>query len=133
MYFRRMLLLLPLVVAAGLMACGEEQAEVDAGETPDETPEMAVEVVDPAEPGMTEEEKMAFVMENCICPRCPSWVQEASEKGEGGYCLTGMSECILVEAGCICPECPVTLEMGLEWGYYCTRGSVEEMMASQEE
>ncbi|MBD3277693.1 MAG: DUF2769 domain-containing protein [Candidatus Aegiribacteria sp.] len=72
-------------------------------------------------------------MENCICPQCPSWIPEASEKGEGGYCATGMSQCIVEEAGCICPECPVTEEMDLEWGYYCTRGSAEEMMAAESE
>jgi hypothetical protein len=116
------------------MACGEEEPAAGVDETTEvEAPEVVDSIIEPAETVMTDEEKMAFVMDNCICPQCPSWVPEASGKGEGGYCLTGMSECIVIEAGCVCPDCPVTREMGLEWGYYCTRGSVEEMMAPQEE
>ncbi len=37
-----------------------------------------------------------------------------------------------VMENCICPECPVTLDKDLMWGYYCTRGSAEEMMAQDE-
>lgn len=131
---RKVLAALTAVVLVMFMACG--------GETPREEPEADGAAVEPevvdtaeddAEPEMTDEEKMAYVMENCICPQCPSWIPEAAEKGEGGYCATGKSECIVVEAGCICPECPVTEEMGLEWGYYCTRGSAAEMMEAEAE
>ena len=133
MSLRKLLVLLAVVAVAVFMACGEEEPEVQV-ETADESPDVInapVEPVEPVEPEMTEEEKMAFVMENCICPQCPSWVPEASEKGEGGYCATGMSECIVDEVGCICADCPVTEEMALEWGYYCTRGSAADMMAEE--
>jgi len=134
MSVRKLLVLLAVTALAAFMACGEEEPAAELDETAEiEAPEVVDSIIEPAETEMTDEEKMAFVMENCICPQCPSWVPEASENGEGGYCLTGMSECIVIEAGCVCPDCPVTREMGLEWGYYCTRGSVEEMMASQEE
>lgn len=124
-------LLIVACVAAGFLACqGEEpQAEQQVEEQVGEQVEEQVEVI---EPEMTEEEMVAWVMENCICPQCPSWIPEAAEKGEGGYCAVGISACIVDEAGCICPECPVTLEKGLMWGYYCTRGSAEEMMAQDE-
>ncbi len=133
MKMRNMMVLFAVVLLAGFIACGEDQPQVES----DVDIEEVVEVVEPAEPivtdmpvevPMTDEEKMAYVMENCICPDCPSWIPEAVEKGEGGYCATGASECIVLEAGCVCPTCPVTAEMGLEWGYYCTRGSAEEMM-----
>ncbi len=133
MKLKNLMVLFAVVLLAGFLACGEDQAQVE----PDAVIEEVVEVVEPADPvvtdmpvevPMTDEEKMAYVMENCICPDCPSWIPEATEKGEGGYCATGASECIVLEAGCICGTCPVTAEMGLEWGYYCTRGSAEEMM-----
>ncbi len=124
---KRMLPWLAVAAAAAFMACGEEEP-APVAETPDEAPEVINAPIEEVEAEMTEEEKMAFVMENCICPQCPSWVPEASEKGEGGYCLTGMSECIVDEVGCVCADCPVTAEMGLEWGYYCTRGSAADMM-----
>jgi hypothetical protein len=140
--------LLPVLIAAMLcilIACGGEEAASEGadGEAEDQTAEETVtdvveeteeiEETEVIEPEMTEEEMIAWVMENCICPECPSWIPEAAEKGEGGYCAVGMSECIVEEAGCVCPGCPVTLEKGLEWGYYCTRGSAAEMMEQQEE
>lgn len=130
MDLKKLLILLAVIAAAVFMACGEEtpQTEPENTETADEAPEVINAPIDPIEPAMTEEEKMAYVMENCICPQCPSWIPEASEKGEGGYCATGISECIIDEAGCVCPDCPVTAQLGLEWGYYCTRGSAAEMM-----
>ena len=133
MKLKKLMMLFAVVLLAGFFACEEDQPQVEA----DEAIEEVVEVVEPVEPivtdmpvevPMSDEEKMAYVMENCICPDCPSWIPEAAEKGEGGYCATGVSECIIIEAGCVCPTCPVTAEMGLEWGYYCTRGSAEELM-----
>ena len=127
MNLKRLSVLVVVITAAVFMACGEEIPQSDTEEAV--TAETASGVIDPpAEAVMTEEEKLAYVMENCICPQCPSWIPQASEKGEGGYCATGTSQCIIEEVGCICPECPVTAEMGLEWGYYCTRGSAGEMM-----
>jgi hypothetical protein len=127
----RLSVMLVVLLLASLVACGEEEAEEEqqAAEQVEEVEEEEVEVVDPE---MTEEEMVAWVMENCICPQCPSWIPEAAEKGEGGYCAVGISECIVDEMGCVCPECPVTLEKGLQWGYYCTRGSAEELMAQEQ-
>jgi len=132
MKLKELLTIMLAVLAVMLLACGGETDQEEPQETTDaEVQENTAETVAPeteTEPVMTEEDKIAYVMENCICPQCPSWIPEASEKGEGGYCATGRSECIVDEAGCICPDCPVTEEMGLTWGYYCTRGSVQEMM-----
>lgn len=137
MDMKRIMVLMAVILAAVFMACGEEAPAAEPADSA-ESVEPA-EPVDPIdtdmpveEPMMTEEEKMAYVMENCICPQCPSWIPEASENGEGGYCATGMSQCNIQEVGCICSTCPVTAEMGLEWGYYCTRGSAAEMMAEGE-
>ena len=124
MNLKNLVVLFAVILLAGFLACGEDQPQVE----PDVDTEEVVELTEPVEVPMTDEEKMAYVMENCICPDCPSWIPEATEKGEGGYCATGASECIVLEAGCICGTCPVTAEIGLEWGYYCTRGSAEEMM-----
>ena len=136
MDIRKVLIVLAVVLIATFMACGDEEPEVqvDVVEEIAEAVTEADNAVEAIDPGMmmTEEEKMAYVMENCICPQCPSWIPEAAEKGEGGYCATGISECIVLEAGCVCPDCPVTAEMGLEWGYYCTRGSAAEMGAETE-
>lgn len=74
---------------------------------------------------MTDQEKHDYVLKNCICARCPSWV-ECGE--EAGFCLTGKSRCITQKKGCICGECPVTKMMGLKWGYYCTMGDAKSMM-----
>ena len=133
MKLMKLMVLFAVILLAGFLACEEDQPQVE----PDVDTEEVVDVIEPVEPivtdmpvevPMSDEEKMAYVMENCICPDCPSWIPEAAEKGEGGYCATGVSECIVIEAGCVCPTCPVTAEMGLEWGYYCTRGSAEELM-----
>ncbi len=134
MYRIKLPLLIVAFVLTGFLACGGEETQADqqveeqVTELVTEQVEEQVEVIDPE---MTEEDMIAWVMENCVCPQCPSWIPEAAEKGEGGYCAVGISACIVEEAGCICPECPVTLEKDLMWGYYCTRGSAEEMMAQE--
>ena len=131
---RKVLVTAAVILAAAFMACGQEEPAVEAAadSTADQAPDVINAPIEPVEPVMTDEEKLAYVMENCICPQCPSWIPEAGENGEGGYCATGRSECIVTEAGCICGSCPVTTELGLEWGYYCTRGSAAEMMEAQE-
>lgn len=128
MDIKKILVLFVVIAVAAFMACGSE--EVQADPQVEETVETAdvTETADTINPEMTEEEMIAYVMENCICPECPSWIPEATELGEGGYCAVGVSECIVDEVGCICADCPVTLEKGLMWGYYCTRGSAAEMM-----
>lgn len=138
-------ILIMAVLSVGLFACGgegeEPQAETETvteevtetTEEPVEEPEeQPAEDAADADGEMTEEEMTAWVMEQCICPQCPSWIPEAAEKGEGGYCAVGRSECIVDEAGCICPDCPVTAEKDLRWGYYCTRGSAAELRDQEE-
>lgn len=83
----------------------------------------------PAAPEMTEEEKQEYVFNNCICAKCPSWV-DCGEKG--GFCLVGKSNCIKEKKGCICPDCPVTKKMGLKWGYYCVEGDAKSLMAAEQ-
>ena len=64
----------------------------------------------------------AVAVSLCICRRCPTFA-ECGEKI--AYCFTnaGKSKCIKQEKGCICGGCPVTSKFGLDYGYYCTRGS----------
>ncbi len=79
--------------------------------------------------GETSPEKLKkreeMVISMCICPECPSWV-ECGEKG--GYCFEtiGKSGGISEEKGCICLGCPVANKLGLDYMYYCTRGSAKE-------
>jgi anaerobic selenocysteine-containing dehydrogenase len=81
-----------------------------------------------AEPERTDEQKKEYVFTNCICGKCPSWL-ECGEKG--GFCLVGKSTCIKEKKGCICPDCPVTKKMDLKWGYHRTRGSAASMMEAE--
>ncbi|TKJ30811.1 MAG: hypothetical protein CEE40_03885 [Chloroflexi bacterium B3_Chlor] len=71
------------------------------------------------------QQRKKIVLELCICPGCPSWV-ECGE--EGGFChpTIGKSGCIQEESGCSYPSCPVTEKMKLNHDYYCTRGSEKE-------
>ncbi len=71
------------------------------------------------------EKKERVVLDLCICPGCPSWV----ECGEhGGFCFVtiGKSSCIEKERGCHCPGYPVYEKMNLNFDYYCIRGSEKE-------
>lgn len=102
-------------LALTFLGCGKKKEEPAVQPEP-ETPEM------------TEEQKKEYVFSNCICKKCPSYV-ECNEKA--GYCLVGKSECIKEKKGCICPDCPVTKKMNLKWGYYCTGGSAMEMMEKE--
>lgn len=102
--------------ALGLLGCGKKE----------ETP-AAVETK-PEAPAMTEDEKKEYVLSNCICRKCPSYVKCDEDVG---YCLVGKSNCIKEKKGCICPECPVTKKMELKWGYYCTDGSAMELMEAE--
>ena len=81
-----------------------------------------------AEPEMTDEQKREYVFANCICGKCPSWV-ECGEKG--GFCLVGKSDCITEKKGCICPDCPVTAKLKLKWGYYCIEGNAQSQMGAK--
>lgn len=90
--------------------------------------EKPVKKAKPSTPEMTEEQKKEYVFANCICKKCPSYV-ECGEKA--GFCLVGKSSCIEEKKGCICGDCPVTKKMGLKWGYYCTNGSAKQMMEAE--
>ncbi len=122
---RVLVIFLAATFMAGAVMCGGGEAEAPV--PPSETGQ-------PAEPEMTQEQKLEYVFANCVCAKCPSWTPECAEKGEkGGYCAVGKSECITEEKGCICGDCPVAEKLGLKWGYYCTRGSAEEMMEKEAE
>jgi len=127
MDMKKLPVLAAVVLAAGFIACGQETPLTDQQIIQIDT----VAVIEPVQADASEEAMIAYVMENCICPQCPSWIPEAAERGEGGYCAVGVSECIVNEHGCICSGCPVTLEKGLQWGYYCTRGSAAEMAVTE--
>jgi len=102
------------VLALTICGCGKKE---------EEKPTIPAE-----EPEMTEEEKMAYVLNNCICKDCPSYV----ECGENaGFCAVGKSKCIKEKKGCICPDCPVTTKMKLKWGYYCIAGSAKQLMEAE--
>jgi hypothetical protein len=71
------------------------------------------------------EKKKVWVLDNCTCPQCPSWL-ECGEKG--GFCfpMIGKSGCIKEEKGCICGGCPVHDKLELKHLYFCTKGSEKE-------
>ena len=73
------------------------------------------------------EEKKQFVMDNCTCEKCPTYMDcsEGGEKKEKGFCFfaIGKSKCIEKEKGCICGGCTVYAKMGLKNQYYCVRDS----------
>jgi hypothetical protein len=71
------------------------------------------------------EKRKEWVLENCTCMSCPSWV-ECDE--EGGFCFQtiGKSRCIKEEKGCICGGCPVYDKLELKHLYFCTKGSEQE-------
>ncbi|MEE9505817.1 MAG: DUF2769 domain-containing protein [Thermoplasmata archaeon] len=75
------------------------------------------------------EQRKNMVLQMCVCPSCPSWV-ECGEKG--GYCFPtiGKSGCITEEKGCTCPGCPATAKMGLKHIYFCTKGSEMEQSSA---
>lgn len=74
------------------------------------------------------EKKRTWVLENCICQQCPSWV-ECDESG--GFCFPsiGKSACINEEKGCICGGCPVNEKLKMKHLYFCTKGSENEQNA----
>ncbi len=79
------------------------------------------------------EEKMSYVLSNCMCEKCSSYKNCSAEGGkkELGFCFPkiGKSVCITEEKGCICGSCPVYSKLGLRYMYYCTRGSEKDQMA----
>ncbi len=74
------------------------------------------------------EKNMGWVIANCICRQCPSFV-ECGERAAYCFPLIGKSACIHEEKGCICLECSVYPKVGLKHVFYCTRGSRDEQEA----
>jgi hypothetical protein len=66
-------------------------------------------------------------MKKCVCAKCPSYNECSAGKNELLFCAIGKSGCEYKMNGCICGSCPVEIENGLKAGYYCLKGSAEEM------
>lgn len=68
------------------------------------------------------ERKQAYVVKNCKCPGCPTYV---AGDAMPGYCFPtiGTSDSIKSEKDCICGICPVYKEYELNHTFYCTRCS----------
>lgn len=78
---------------------------------------------------MSKVEKNEANLKNCSCTRCPSYNECAQGKGETLYCAEaiGKSACGYKMDGCICGGCPVYEASSLSNGYYCIKGSAEEV------
>lgn len=61
----------------------------------------------------------------CTCPDCPTYVDGDSLIG---YCFptVGSSDTIVEEVTCTCARGPVYDGQGMQFGFYCTRGSERE-------
>jgi hypothetical protein len=79
---------------------------------------------------LTEEERRKDIEENrasCICPDYPTYNECTQEKSELFYCGIDKSPiCIVKEQGCLCPACLVTERMGLNYQFFCTKGTEKE-------
>ena len=68
----------------------------------------------------------------CICGQCPSYTPAAGAAGEGAFCGTGKSfGHITTEVNCICGKCPVKSDLGLKYGFFCSRGSEKALRYDQ--
>lgn len=78
-------------------------------------------------------EKNESNLKKCLCPGCPSYNSCAEGKGEALYCAQqiGKSACEYQMNGCLCGGCPVHEENDLKDGYFCIRGSVEDIEAAK--
>lgn len=65
----------------------------------------------------------------CACAGCPSYNECARGKNELLYCAgkIGKSACEYKMSGCVCGVCPVHIENKLKSGYYCIKGSADEV------
>ena len=68
-------------------------------------------------------------LSKCPCAHCPSYNECAKGKVELLYCAEeiGKSTCPYKMNGCICGGCPVYKESHLKAGYYCIKGSADEV------
>ncbi len=63
----------------------------------------------------------------CFCPNCPTFNACAKEKNERLYCAVGKTACDFKMKGCLCGACTVHAENNLQSGYYCLKGSADEI------
>ena len=68
-------------------------------------------------------------LSQCTCLQCPSYNECARGKKEKLYCAAeiGRSTCEYKMNGCICGSCAVHTASHLTNGYYCLKGSAEEI------
>lgn len=68
-------------------------------------------------------------LDACSCGECPSYNECAKSKNEKLYCASeiGRSDCDYKMSGCICSSCKVHKDNQLANGYYCLKGSAEEI------
>lgn len=68
------------------------------------------------------EKKLAYVLKNCKCKSCPTFVPGDAH---AGFCfpLIGTSAKIQKEKDCVCGTCAIYKEYELNHTYYCTRCS----------
>jgi hypothetical protein len=68
------------------------------------------------------DERQAYVIKNCKCAGCPTYVEGDSPIG---YCfpVIGSSKKIQWEKECVCETCPIYKEYELTHTFYCTRCS----------
>ena len=72
------------------------------------------------------------VMGKCICGQCPTYTSTARVSGESFFCGTGKSfGHITTEVNCICGKCPVKADLGLKYGFFCTRSSEKALRYDQ--
>jgi hypothetical protein len=78
---------------------------------------------------MPKVEKNQKNIEDCACTRCPSYNECAKGKKEILYCAReiGKSSCKYEMNGCVCGACVVHNKCNLKSGYYCIKGSAEEV------
>ncbi len=72
--------------------------------------------------GDEQKKKQDYVIKNCKCAGCPTYVEGDNPIG---YCfpLLGTSKKIQWEKDCVCESCPIYKEYALSHAHYCTRCS----------
>jgi len=71
-------------------------------------------------------------MAKCKCGQCSTYTSTARAMGESFFCGTGKSfRHITTEVNCLCGGCPVKADLGLKYGFFCTRGSEKTLRYDQ--
>jgi methylamine---glutamate N-methyltransferase subunit C len=63
----------------------------------------------------------------CFCLKCPSMNDCGVDKKEILFCAMGAGVCNYKNNGCICGSCKVYRDNKLKNGYYCKKGSSEQI------